>query len=100
MSAEDKRIIELTCPCCKATLEVDTKAAVILSHQEAKKDALSFEDRLAALDNEQSERNEKFAEIEKAEQARKETADQRFADLLEKAQSEPLEKPVRDIDLD
>jgi len=92
----------VTCPHCKALLELDGQNGVVVNSAapEKPKNTTSLEDRLATLAREKAEANAKLAEAMRAEAAGAEVREEKFKRLLETAQSEPIEKPIRDIDLD
>lgn len=92
----------VTCPHCKAMLELDGQKGVVVDSvaPEKPKSTTSLEDRLATLAREKREANAKLAEAMRAEAAGAEVREEKFKKLLETAQSEPIEKPIRDMDLD
>ncbi len=94
--------IEVTCPCCHAKLTVDPQLAVVLSHIPPPKPPPSVDlDDTARLLREQAERVEaKFRESVEAEKNKEEVLARKFAESLKKAKDQPVEKPVRDLDLD
>lgn len=92
----------VTCPHCRALLELDGEKRVVVNSvaPETPKSAASIEDRLRTLAREKEEANAKMAEAMRAEAAGAEVREEKFKKLLETAKSEPIEKPIRDIDLD
>jgi hypothetical protein len=94
--------IEVACPCCQAKLTVDPQLAVVLSHVPPPKPPPSVDlDDTARLLREQAERVEaKFRESVEAEKNKEEVLARKFAESLKKAKDQPVEKPVRDLDLD
>ena len=94
--------IEVTCPCCQAKLTVDPQLAIVLSHVPPPKPPPSVDlDDTARLLREQAERVEaKFRESVEAEKNKEEILARKFAESLKKAKDQPVEKPLRDFDLD
>src|SRR5215208_6469313 len=93
--------LELTCPCCQATLLVDTNLGRIISHREperADKPELDHATRIVA---EQAARREAmFQQSVEAERGRGDALAKRFEEALKQAKTEPITKPTRDFDLD
>lgn len=92
----------VTCPHCRALLEVDGERQVVTSATAPEKPSsgASLEDRLAALGKEKEQASAKMAEAMRAERAGSQIREEKFRKLLETAKNEPIEKPIRDIDLD
>jgi len=81
---------------------VDPQLAVVLSHIPPPKPPPSVDlDDTARLLREQAERVEaKFRESVEAEKNKEEVLARKFAESLKKAKDQPVEKPLRDLDLD
>ncbi len=94
--------IELTCPCCRAKLTIDPQLAVVLSHEPPPKAAPDVDlTDTARLLCEQAERREaKFRESWEAEQKKEDVLARKFEEALKKAKDQPVEKPLRDFDLE
>ena len=92
----------VTCPHCHALLDVDGEKQVVVSAKAAEKprSSASMEDRLKALTTEREAANAKLAEAMRAEQAGPEIREEKFKKLLEQAGDGPVERPIKDIDLD
>ena len=92
----------VTCPHCRALLEVDGERQVIVGSQphEAPKSTASLEGRLQALTDERAAARAKMEEAMRSERAGATIREEKFKKLLEVAKSEPVSKPVRDVDLD
>jgi hypothetical protein len=102
MARKSAEPIEVACPCCQAKLTVDPQLAVVLSHVPPPKPPSSVDlDDTARLLREQAERVEaKFRESVEAEKNKEEVLARKFAEGLKKAKDQPVEKPLRDLDLD
>jgi uncharacterized Zn finger protein (UPF0148 family) len=92
----------VTCPHCQALLEIDQEEQLVVSAKapERPKSTTSLDDRLRALSQEKEDARNKLAEAMRSEKAGAAIREEKFKKLLESAKSEPVEKPVRDIDLD
>ena len=99
--AKLKSELELTCPCCQATLVVDMNLGRIVSHKEPErgnKPELSEAQRILA--EEAARREAIFQQSVAAERTRGDALSRRFEEALKQAQQEPVTKPTRDFDLD
>ena len=88
-----KSEIEVQCPCCQATLVIDTNLGRVVSHQEpdrGDKPELGEAARREAL----------FEQSFNAEKNRDDALTRRFEEALKQARKEPITKPTRDFDLD
>lgn len=94
--------IEVDCPCCQAKLTIDPDLGVVLSHIPPPKPPPSVDlDDTARLLKEQAERVEaKFRQSVEAERTKEDVLARKFAEGLKKAKDKPIEKPIRDFDLD
>jgi hypothetical protein len=93
--------LEVTCPCCQATIVVDLNLKRIVSHKEpdrGNKPELSEAERILAA--EAARREALFEESVNAEKTRGDALSKRFEEALKQARKEPVTKPMRDFDLD
>src|SRR5436189_6096774 len=99
--AKLKSELEVTCPCCRSTLVIDTNLGRIVSHKEPErgdKPELTEAQRILA---EQAARREAiFQQSVDNEKTRGDALSKRFEEALRQAREEPVTKPVRDFDLD
>jgi hypothetical protein len=96
-----KSEIELTCPCCNATLVVDVNLGRIISHREAERgDKPELSDAARILAEEAARREAIFEQSFHAEKTRGDALAKRFEEALKQAKQEPITKPTRDFDLD
>ena len=99
--AKLKSELELTCPCCHATLVVDTNLGRIVSHHEperADKPELGQATRILA--EAEARREALFDQSFEAEKSRDDVLSRRFEEALKQAKGEPVTRPARDFDLD
>jgi hypothetical protein len=92
----------VSCPCCQAKLTVDREIGVVLSHVPPPKPPPSVDlDDTAALLRQQVDAVEaKFRASVEAEKSKEDVLARKFAEGLKKAKDGPIEKPLRDFDLD
>lgn len=96
-----KSELEITCPCCQATLVVDTNLGRVVAQKEPErgnKPELSDAQRILA--EEAARREAIFRQSVDAEKTRGDALSRRFEEALEQARREPITKPQRDFDLD
>jgi hypothetical protein len=93
--------IDVQCPCCRASLHVDALLGVVLSHTVPKAPPSVDLDDTARILREQRERvEEKFRQSVESERVKNDVLDRKFQDGLRRAKESPVEKPIRDFDLD
>jgi hypothetical protein len=93
--------LEVTCPCCDATLVVDTALKRVVRHVEAERpDKPKLDDAHQILAAEKARRESLFEQSVKSERTRGDALSRRFEEALKQAREEPITKPSRDFDLD
>ncbi len=93
--------LEVTCPCCRASLVVDTNLGRVVSHREPErgdKPELNESARILAADA--ARREGLFQQSVEAEKGRDDALSRRFEEALRQAKQEPVTRPMRDFDLD
>ena len=102
MGKTPEKPIQAVCPCCQAKLTVDREIGVVLSHVPPPKPPPSVDlDDTAHLLRQQAEAVEaKFRASVEAEKTKEDVLARKFAEGLKKAKDAPVEKPLRDFDLD
>jgi hypothetical protein len=90
------------CPCCHAKLTVDREIGVVLSHVPPPKPPPSVDlgDTAALLRQQVDAVEAKFRASVEAEKSKEDVLARKFAEGLKKAKDGPIEKPLRDFDLD
>jgi|SRR5579863_1828240 hypothetical protein len=93
---------QVDCPCCSAKLTVDRELGVVLSHVPPPRPPSSVDlDDTARLLRAHDEAVEaKFRASVEAEKSKEDVLARKFAEGLKKAKDGPVEKPLRDFDLD
>jgi hypothetical protein len=94
--------IEVSCPCCRSKLTVDPELAVVLSHVTPPRAApdVDIGDASRILADQARAREDKFRDSWEAERKKEDVLNRKFEDALKKAKDQPVEKPLRDFDLD
>ena len=94
--------IQITCPCCDATLTIDPALSAVLDHKLPVKPhmAVNLKDAVNQVKEEATRRDEKYKQIAEAEKNKSKVLEAKFQELFKKAKEEPITKPLKDIDLD
>lgn len=93
--------LELTCPCCGASVVVDLNLRRIVSHREPERgDKPELSDAQRILAAEAARRDALFEQSFQAEKTRGDALSKRFEEALKQAEKEPITKPTRGFDLD
>jgi len=101
MGNHPNQVIEIDCPCCGAKMTVDRALGVVLAHVAPVRPPSIDLDDTAQLLRRQSEAVEaKFRASVEAEKTKEDVLARKFAEGLKKAKDAPIEKPIRDFDLD
>ena len=99
--AKLKSELEVTCPCCNATLVVDTNLGRVIAHQERERSDKPERNEAANILAAEAKRREAlFEQSVEAEKGRGDALARRFEEALRQAKDEPVTKPLRDFDLD
>ena len=96
-----KSEFDVACPCCRATLVIDTNLRRIVRHEEpVRSDMPELSDAQRILAEEAARRESLFQQSVAAEKTRGDALSKRFEEALRQARDEPITKPTRDFDLD
>lgn len=80
---------------------MDPQLGAVLAHSEPPRAHKVDLERVDDALNEQARlREEKFRQSVEAERTKEEVLNRKFAEALEKTKDQPIEKPLRDFDLD
>jgi hypothetical protein len=96
-----KSELEVICPCCHATLVIDTNLGRVVGHKEPEnpnKPELNEAQRILAA--EEARRESMFQQSVESEKTRGDALSRRFEEALKQARQEPVTRPTRDFDLD
>jgi len=102
MGETETRTIKIACPCCDAILTVDLELRSVIGHEVPARPhkVHQLKDASRILEEEATQRHEKYRHILDAEKDKGKVLDRKFQELLKKAKDQPIEKPLKDIDLD
>lgn len=90
----------IVCPCCEATITVDSQTGAILAHEEKKKIHGSFEDLKGELSKQKEHRENIFAQEMSSMKDRERLLEEKFQEALKRADTDS-DKPFRNpLDLD
>ena len=99
--AKLKSELEVTCPCCRASLVIDTNLGRVVSHREPERgDKPELDEAARILAAEAARREALFEQSMAAEKGRDDALTRRFEEALRQAKQEPITRPDRDFDLD
>lgn len=100
--SNENTTIQVTCPCCDATLTIDPVLSAVLDHKTPVRPQMAVELKDAArmVKEEAGRRDEKFKQLAEAEKNKSKVLEAKFQELFKKAKDEPITKPLKDIDLD
>src|ERR1700691_4940862 len=93
---------EIACPCCKSRMVVDRELGNVLSHVPPPKGppSVDLDDTARHLREHTDSVEAKFRASVEAEKMKEDVLARKFAEGLKKAKDAPVEKPLRDFDLD
>ncbi|MGA2510582.1 MAG: hypothetical protein ABSG27_10145 [Candidatus Acidiferrales bacterium] len=92
---------EVDCPCCQAKLTVDRQLGVVLAHTAPMRPpSIDLDDTARLLREHEDAVEAKFRASVAAERTKEDVLARKFAEGLKKAKDAPIEKPLRDFDLD
>ncbi|MGI8670323.1 MAG: 2-nitropropane dioxygenase [Aridibacter sp.] len=89
--------ISIICPCCESTLNIDGQTGAIISHEEKKKSAGSFDDLKSQMDKQKELREQLFSQEQQAQKDRKRILEEKFQDALNRADKDsdkPFKNPL------
>jgi len=90
----------LICPCCEATLTIDSQTGAIIAHEEKKKVSGSFEDLAGELNKQKVLREQLFAQEMSSMKDRERLLDEKFKEALKRADTDSDQPFKNPLDLD
>ncbi len=97
------KVFEIKCPCCEATLQIDSESQLVINHRDVEKKPL-IEDLTSAvqqLKGEAARRNDVFEKSFASHRASEQVREKKFEELLRQAKEDPsAPAPKRPFDLD
>ena len=102
MAKKTASAIEVTCPCCRSKLTVDPQLAAVLAHVPPPRVTpdVDISDAARILSEQAQRREDKFRDSWEAERNKEDVLTRKFEEALKKAKDQPVEKPLRDFDLE
>jgi hypothetical protein len=101
MANRPAETFEVDCPCCQAKLTIDRHLGVVLAHTApVRPPSIDLDDTARLLREHDNSVEAKFRASVEAERNKEDVLARKFAENLKKAKDAPLEKPIRDFDLD
>jgi hypothetical protein len=89
------------CPCCGATLVIDTNLKRVIEHQLPERgDKRNLDEAQKILATEAARREALYEQSVESERTRGDALSKRFEEALRQAREEPVTKPSRDFDWD
>ena len=102
MAKSGEKPIQVASPCCQAKLTIDPQLGVVLAHEEPPRRGpdVDLTDAQKILAEQQRNREDKFADSWFVETNKEDILAKKFEEAMKKAKDQPVEKPIRDFDLD
>src|SRR5450432_2307284 len=94
--------LNVACPCCHAKLKVDSVFGAVLSYEAPAKPGpnVDLTDAARILAEQNRQREDKFRDSWFQESNKEDILAKKFDEAMKKAKDSPVEKPIRDFDLD
>ena len=96
----DKSRFTLICPCCEATLSIDSQTGVIISSQEKTRPIASFDEMVKGLDKQKQVREQIFAQELNSMKDRDRILEEKFQAAMKRAEKEKDKPYLNPLDLD
>jgi ribosome-associated translation inhibitor RaiA len=92
----------IMCPCCEATLHVDSQTGALISHEEKSKPHASFDEMVKGLDKQKQVREQIFAQELSSHKDRDRILEEKFQEAMKRAEKDKdKDKPYRNpLDFD
>jgi hypothetical protein len=101
MAKKPNETFETDCPCCRAKLTIDRSMGVVLAHvAPVRPPSIDLDDTARLLRAHEDAVEAKFRASVEAEKTKEDVLARKFAEGLKRAKDAPIEKPLRDFDLD
>ena len=90
----------IICPCCEATLAIDSETGALISHEEKSKPLASFDEMVKGLDKQKQVREQIFSQELSSMKDRDRILEEKFQEAMKRAEKDK-DKPYRNpLDLD
>ena len=97
MAQPERDLIEVKCPCCEATLQIDPALGAVIRFEEHKKPPVfqDMEEAVQKLRGEEARRGEVFDKKFEQHKSHQKVLDRKFDELLKQAKENPDEAPPK-----
>ena len=90
----------IICPCCEATLNIDSTTGALISHEEKQKPLASFDEMVKGLDKQKQMREQIFAQELNSMKDRDRILEEKFQEAMKRAEKDK-DKPYHNpLDMD
>lgn len=90
----------IICPCCEASLSVDSQTGSIISHEEKSRPHASFDEMVKGLDKQKQAREQIFAQELNSMKNRDRILEEKFQEAMKRAEKDKDKPYVNPLDLD
>ena len=90
----------IICPCCEATLQIDSGTGALLAHEEKQKPLASFEGLVKDLDKQKQTREQLFAQEMSSMKDRERLLEEKFKEAMKRAEKDKDKVYKNPLDLD
>ncbi len=90
----------IICPCCDATITIDSYTGAILSHEEKTKPLASFDEMVKGLDRQKQVREQIFAQELSSMKDRDRILEEKFQEAMKRAEKDKDKIYRNPLDLD
>ena len=92
--------LSVICPCCEATLTIDSQTGALLAHAEKKKIHGSFEDLAGEMSKQKELREQLFAQEMSSVKDRERLLEEKFQEAMKRADKDSDKPFLNPLDLD
>ena len=96
----DKTRFTLVCPCCEATLTIDTQTGALIAHEEKAKPMASFDVMLKGLDKQKQMREQLFEQELGSVKDRERLLEEKFREAMKRAEKDKDKPFINPMDID
>ena len=98
------KTFDVLCPCCSARLTLDAKLGAVVAHEPPPEKTAHLEmdlgDAARKLKDIEAGRDDLFKQSIETQKKHGQVLERKFEEAFKKVKDQPVEKPVRDFDLD
>ena len=90
----------IVCPCCDATLTIDSQTGAIIAHEEKTRPLASFDEMVKGLDKQKQVREQIFAQELSSHKDRDRILEEKFQEAMKRADKEKGKPYINPLDID